>query len=127
LLVYADRRWRYRAVKLRIDERETDFAANLKNLGAKMSKDQHDSRQTQRGTIVHRRWEGNSAAKFQNGDLIEVTVSRMWDNQEDQVPQVAFAIAISIEAHGNIPIYDQVLSHIDVELRPRVAQPVPIR
>jgi hypothetical protein len=117
----------YRAVKLRIDEKESNFAESLKSLGTKISKDQHDSRQTQRGTIVHRRWEGTSAAKFQNGNLVEVKVSRMWDDQEEQIPQVPFAIAVSIEADGDIPIYDQVLSHINVALRPRVPQPVPIR
>ena len=50
----------------------------------------------------------------------------MWDDQEEQIPQVPFAIAVSIEADGDIPIYDQVLSHINVALRPQVPQPVPI-
>lgn len=117
----------YRAVKLRIDEKERAFETALKFLGAKRSKDQHASQQTQRGTIVHRRWEGRSVAKFQNGGLIEIKVSRMWDNQEDQVPEVPFALAVSIEAGGDIPIYDQVLSRIDIALRPRVPQPITIR
>jgi hypothetical protein len=117
----------YRAVKLRIDEKEEDFGEALKTLGAATSTNQHDSRQTQRGTIVHRRWEGKSAARFQNGDVIEIKVSRMWDDQEDDIPQVPFAIAVSIEADGEIPIYDQVLSHIDIALRPRIAQPVTVR
>jgi hypothetical protein len=117
----------YRAVKLRIDENESAFEAALKFLGAKRSKDQHASQQTQRGTIVHRRWEGRSVAKFQKGGLIEIKVSRMWDNQEDQVPEVPFALAVSIEAGGDIPIYDQVLSHIDIALRPRVPQPIAVR
>jgi hypothetical protein len=77
----------YRAVKLKIDEKERMFEAALKFLGAKRSKDQHASQQTH-GTIVHRRWGGRSVAKFQNGGLIEIKVSRMWDDQEDQVPEV---------------------------------------
>lgn len=117
----------YRAVKLRIDENEFNFGVSLKSLGAKRSTDQHDARQTQRGTIVHRRWEGSSVSNFKNGDVIEVKVSRMWDDQGDQIPQVPFAVALSIETGADIPIYDQVLSHIDVALRPRVSQPVAVR
>jgi hypothetical protein len=116
----------YRAVKLRIDEKESFFDAALKQLGAKRSKDQHASTQTQRGTIVHRRWEGSSISKFQNGNTIEIKVSRMWDQQEDQVPAVPFAVAVSLEAEGDIPIYDQVLAKIAVGLRPRIPQPVPV-
>lgn len=116
----------YRAVKLRIDEKESIFEAVLKSLGAKRSKDQHASTQTQRGTIVHRRWEGSTISKFQNGDVIEIKVSRMWDDREADVPEVPFAIAVSMEAGGNIPVFDQVLAHIDVAIRPRIAQPVPV-
>lgn len=117
----------YRAVKLRIDEKEDEFGEVLKAFGTATSQNQHDSRQTQRGTIVHRRWEGRSAARFQNGDVIEIKVSRMWDDQEDQIPQVPFAVAVSIEAGGDIPVFDQIISHISVALRPRVSQPVPVR
>ena len=35
--------------------------------------------------------------------------------------------AVSIEAGGDIPIYDQVLSHIDIALRPQVPQPIAVR
>jgi hypothetical protein len=51
---------------------------------------------------LYRRWEGGSVANFQNGDLIEIKVSRMWDDQEIQIPQVPFALAVSIEADGGV-------------------------
>jgi hypothetical protein len=89
-----------------------------------VSKDQYTSHQTWRGTVVHRRYEGTTAAKFQNGDAIEIKVSRMPDDQEDGVPEVPYAVVVSLEAEGDIPIFDQVLAKIPVELRPRIVQPV---
>ena len=115
----------YRSIKLRIDEKESVFAKTLKLLGARTAKDQHSSQQTWRGTIVHRRYDGKSLAKFEDGNFIELKVSRMADNQADEVPEVPFAIAVSIEAAG-VPVYDQVIAKIDVQVRPRIPQPVPV-
>ena len=110
----------YRAVKLRIDEKESFFKRALQVLGAKTSSDQHSSQQTWRGTILHRRYEGKSLAKFKNGDFFDVKISRMWDDQVDEVPEVPYAIAVSLEAEGEVPVFDQVIAKIDIGLRPRI-------
>lgn len=115
----------YRAVKLRIDEKEDIFSKVLRLLGAKdVSKQQHTSHQTWRGTVLHRRYEGKSLSKFQDGEALEIKVSRMSDAYDEAVPEVPFALVASLEAEGDIPIFDQVLSKIDIGLRPRIPQPV---
>jgi hypothetical protein len=113
----------YRGIKLRIDEKEDGFEDALKSLGTKTSKEQHSAKQTWRGTAVHRRYEGLTAAKFDEGDAFEFKISRMFDDQEDVAPEVPFAVAVSIEAAG-IPVYDQVLAQIDLNIRPQVPTPV---
>lgn len=110
----------YRTTKLRIDEGEVGFEPMLAGLGAKLSSHQNDGRHTQRGTVLHRRWEGQRACEFDDGDEIELKVSRIGDDPEETGAAALFAVALSLEAGGDLPIYDQVLQHIDVEIRPRV-------
>jgi hypothetical protein len=108
----------YRGAKLRIDEKEDRFGEDLKSLGAKVSHHQLDSVAARRGTIAHRRWEGAAAANLQENLEFQFKISRIKD--ESGVDEIPFALAVTIEAEGNLPIYDQVLNHIDVALRPRI-------
>ncbi|MEY9755630.1 S8 family serine peptidase [Bradyrhizobium yuanmingense] len=114
----------YRAVRLVVDEGDVGFSEAIHSLGTKVSSNQLDSNGTRRGTVFHRRWDGQKAANFHVGSTLEVKVSRMPDVAADAPELVPFALAISIETDANIPIYEQVLQGIDVALRPRVAQPV---
>jgi hypothetical protein len=116
----------YKAVRLVVDEGDPGFGDTIKTLGVKVSSNQLDSNGTRRGTMFHRRWEGARAANFQAGHSLEIKVSRMPDISAGAPAAVPFALAVSIEADANIPIYEQVLQGIDVALRPRVRLPVQV-
>lgn len=114
----------YRAVRLVVDEGDVGFSDVIQSLGTKVSSNQLDSNGTRRGTVFHRRWDGQRAANFQVGTTLEIKVSRMPDIVADAPDLVPFALAVSIEADADIPVYEQVLQGIDIGLRPRVPQPI---
>lgn len=114
----------YRAVRLVVDEGDIGFADTIQSLGTKVSSNQLDSNGTRRGTVFHRRWDGQRAANFQVGTTLEIKVSRMPDVTADVPDLVPFALAVSIETDAHIPIYEQVLQGIEVGLRPRIPQSV---
>ena len=114
----------YKAIRLVVDEKEPSFAPLIASLGAKPSSQQLESAGTRRGTVFHRRWDGERAANFQAGTSLEIKVSRMPNIAANTAELVPFALAVSVETDANIPIYQQVLNGIDVALRPRIRQPV---
>jgi hypothetical protein len=104
--------------KLRIDEGEAGFADDLRRVGTpNPSKGQLDPKAMQRGTVFHRRWEGKALATFADNFDLHIKVSRMIDNSGVRVP---FALAVTLEAEDDLPIYDEVLARIDIALRPRL-------
>jgi hypothetical protein len=114
----------YKAIRLVVDEQEPTFGPLIASLGTKASSMQLDSNGTRRGTVYHRRWDGQRAANFQLGTALEIKVSRMPNIAANTAELVPFALAVTIETDANIPIYEQVLNLIDVRLRPRIRQPV---
>ncbi|WP_316232896.1 S8 family peptidase [Bradyrhizobium sp. SZCCHNPS2010] len=117
----------YRAVRLVIDEREQGFGQLIASLGTRAGSNQLDPNGTGKGTVFHRKWEGNRAANFQVGNRLEMKVSRMPDNYTDLPEVVPFALAVTIETEAAIPIYEEVLASLAVGLRPRLPQPVAVR
>jgi Subtilase family len=114
----------YKAIRLVVDEKEPSFAPLIASLGTKASSLQLDSSGTRRGTVFHRRWDGQRAANFRAGASLEIKVSRMPNIAANTAELVPFALAVSVETDANIPIYEQVLNSIELVLRPRIRQPV---
>ena len=101
----------YRAVRMKILE-----PAQLGTAGIKASGLQPDPKQAHKGTVVHRRWDGNKAAAMAVNGFFELDVQREADDGDTPAN---FAIVVTLEMPDQIEIYNQVLNR--VALKPQVA------
>ncbi len=100
----------YRAVRMKIIE-----PTQLGTAGVKASGIQPDPKQAHKGTVVHRRWDGDKAAAMAVDGFFELDVQREAD--EGDAP-VNFALVVTLEMPGEVEIYNQVLNR--VALKPAV-------
>lgn len=104
----------YRAVRLALIDEEK-FAS----LRVKPAKAQPDNNQSNRGTVISRRWEGAKAPVVGEDHFVTLTVQR----QPEQGPvidePIPFAVAVTLAMPGELRIYEQVRAR--VEVAPRVA------
>lgn len=100
----------YRAVKMKIVEPQQLGTAGIGTFSV-----QPDSNQAHKGTVVHRRWEGNKAAAMVANGFFDIDVQREVD---DGFTPANFAIVVTIEMPGVAEVYTQVLNR--VALKPQV-------
>lgn len=100
----------YRGVRMKIVE-----PVQLGIAGIKASGFQPDSNQAHKGTVVHRRWDGDKAAAMAVNGFFDLDVQREADDG-DTVSN--FAIVVTIEMPGEVEVYSQVLNR--VALKPQV-------
>jgi hypothetical protein len=100
----------YRAVRMKIVE-----PAQLGATGMKASGVQPDTNQAHRGTVVHRRWEGDKAAAMAANGFFDLDIQREADGGDTPAN---FAIVVTLEMPGEVDVYTQVLNR--VALKPQV-------
>lgn len=100
----------YRAVRMKIVEPVQLGAAGIKASGV-----QPDPKQAHKGTVVHRRWDGEKAAAIAADGFFELDVQREADDGDTPAN---FAIVVTLEMPGEIEIYNQVLNR--VALKPQI-------
>lgn len=100
----------YRAVTLKIVE-----PTQLGSAGIKASGVQPDPKQAHKGTVVHRRWDGDKAAAMAIDGFFELDVQRQADDGETPAN---FALVVTLEMPGDVQVYNQVLNR--VALKPQV-------
>lgn len=112
----------YRQVRLTIADPPAD---ELGRLGVAKSSAQPDQNAARRGTVIQRRFSGSAAAALVEQDVLLLKVQREPDQGTPIDEAIPFAIAVSVEADGGLPIYEQVAARLVV--RPAVQAPVAIR
>ena len=108
-------RQRYRAGRLTIIEPE-----GLGKLKVESSKNQPDQNQIKRGTVISRRWEGQSAPVVNNGMTFRLVVQRELDSGDIIDDPIPFGLAVTLAMPGMIDLYDQVRARLDVSNLARV-------
>ncbi|WP_444462948.1 S8 family serine peptidase [Rhodobacter capsulatus] len=93
----------YRAVRMKIVE-----PTELGTAGIKASAFQPDPNQAHKGTVVHRRWEGDRAAAIAANGLFKLDVQREADDGDTPAN---FAIVVTLEMPGEIQVYPGTQSH----------------
>ena len=101
----------YRAVRMKIVEPNQLGAAGIKGSGF-----QPDPNQAHKGTVVHRRWDGDKAAAIAANGFFELDVQREADDGDTPAN---FAIVVTLEMPGEVEVYTQVLNR--VMIKPQVA------
>lgn len=94
----------YRAVRMKIVEPGQLGAAGIKATGI-----QPDPKQAHKGTVVHRRWDGEKAAAIANNGFFDLDVQREADDLDDAAN---FALVVTLEMPGDIEVYNQVLNRV---------------
>lgn len=92
---------------------------DLGRLGLGKHDMQPDVNATRRGTVAHRVFKGDRAAAFVANDKIEFRVQRERDSGVGADEAISFAVAITIEAEADLPIYEEVA--VSLPIRPAVA------
>ena len=101
----------YRSVRMKILEpRELDGLA-VSGLGS-----QPDMNQTNRGTVFTRQWSGDRAAIITEGMTMTLKIQRDPDPATSVDEAVSFGLAVSLEMPGELRLYDQVRTRL--QLRP---------
>jgi hypothetical protein len=101
----------YRSVRLKIVE-----PGQIGDAGIKASGIQPDPKQAHKGTVVHRRWEGEKAAAIANNGFFDLDVQREADDLDQPTN---FAVVVTLEMAGEAEVYAQVLNR--VQIKPAVA------
>lgn len=97
----------YRAVRMKIVEPGQLGAAGIKASGI-----QPDPKQAHKGTVVHRRWDGERAAAIAGDGFFELDVQR----EADELDQATnFALVVTLEMAGEATVYTQVLSRVAIK------------
>ncbi|MGH6736760.1 MAG: S8 family serine peptidase [Methyloceanibacter sp.] len=103
----------YRTVRLRLlDPTELDA------LRISTARRQPDANQSARGTVIHRRWEGDRAPAIPRGAVTVLSVQRELDRGVPVDEPVPFGLAVTITMPGENRIYEEVLAR--VRPRPRI-------
>lgn len=97
----------YRSVRMKIIEPDQLGAAGLKASGI-----QPDPKQAHKGTVVHRRWDGEKAAAIAAEGFFDIDVQREVD---DDGSAASFAIVTTLEMPGETDVYTQVLNRVQVK------------
>lgn len=104
----------YRAVRLALLDSD-----DLKTLRVKPAKLQPDLNQSNRGTVISRRWDDSRAPIIEENHVVTLTVQR----QPDQGPvideSIPFAVAVTLTMPGETRIYEEVRARVMVA--PKVA------
>jgi hypothetical protein len=100
-------RRQYRGARLKILAPE-----EIGTLGVASSREQPDTNQANRGTVIHRRWTGEKAAAFADGDDLELVVQREKDQLDEVVP---YAMVTTLTMSGVNEIYAQVSALVAVK------------
>lgn len=86
--------------------------------GIKASGIQPDPKQAHKGTVVHRRWDGERAAAIAGDGFFELDVQR----EADELDQATnFAVVVTLEMAGEATVYTQVLNRVAI----KPAVPIP--
>lgn len=97
----------YRAVRMKIIE-----PTQLSTAGIKASGLQPDPNQAHKGTVVHRRWDGDKAAAMAANGFFDLDVQREADDGDTPAN---FAIVVTLEMPGEIEVYTQVRNRVAVK------------
>jgi hypothetical protein len=97
----------YRGVRMKIVE-----PGDLGAAGVKGASTQPDPKQAHKGTVVHRRWDGEKAAAIAGDGFFELDVQREPDDVDDAA---SFALVVTIEMPGEVEIYNQVLNRVAIK------------
>lgn len=103
----------YRAVRMQIVEPDQVGEAGIKATGVH----QPDPKQITKGTVVHRRWEGDRAAVLADGSDFVLDVQRQPDDLD---AATHFALVVTVQMAGITEIYEQLLARVNVKPRTRV-------
>jgi hypothetical protein len=104
----------YRTVRLRL----LDPSEQLAPLRVETVRLQPDSNQSTRGTVIHRRWEGDRAPAIARDAVTMLSVQREVDKGSRVDAPVPYGLAVTVTMPGENRIYDEVLTR--VEVRPRI-------
>lgn len=94
----------YRGVKMKIVE-----PGQLGDAGIKACSTQPDPKQIHKGTVVHRRWDGERAAAIAGDGFFDLDVQREADDL-DQLTN--FALVVTLEMAGEATVYSEVLNRV---------------
>lgn len=97
----------YRSVRMKIVEPGQLGAAGVKTSGVP----QPDPKQSHKGTVVHRRWEGEKAAAIAGTSFFEIDVQREADAYD---PDVSYSLVVTLEMAGEAEVYSQVLNRLAI-------------
>jgi hypothetical protein len=97
----------YRGVRMKIVEPDQLGAAGVKACGA-----QPDPKQAHKGTVVHRRWDGEKAAAIAGDGFFELDVQREVDDVD---AGANFALVVTLQMAGETAIYTQVLNRVAIK------------
>lgn len=97
----------YRGVRMKIVEPEQLGAAGVKACGT-----QPDPKQAHKGTVVHRRWDGEKAAAIAGDGFFEIDIQREVD---DLGAGANFALVVTLQMAGEAAIYTQGLNRVAIK------------
>lgn len=103
----------YRAVRLALLE-----AADFASLRVRAANTQPDQNQSNRGTVISRRWEGVRAPVVGEDHFVTLTIQRQPEQGSVIDEPIPFAVAVTLTMPGELRIYEQVRAR--VAITPRV-------
>jgi hypothetical protein len=98
---------RYRGTRIKLLEPD-----EISALGVAPTRDQPDTNQAHRGTVVHRRWSGAKAAALVEDQTLQLVVQREPDEHDEHVP---YAVVATLAMPGVTEIYQQVRAKLAVQ------------
>jgi hypothetical protein len=101
-------RERYRRVKL-----EANPLKPFETLGVERTKEHPSKNAIERGTVVHSRYDGNSAVAFEEDHII-LQISFRGDDLPKKNDPIRYGIAVTIEAETILPIYDEISQRLKI-------------
>lgn len=104
---------RYRGARLKLIEPD-EIAA----LGVAAAREQPDTNQVHRGTVIHRRWSGAKAAALVEDQTLKLVVQREPDEHDEDI---SYALTVTIAMAGVVEIYEQVRTKVAVKPKVRIA------
>ncbi len=105
----------YRAVRLGLFD-----PTEAKQLRIAPAKNQPDSNQTRRGTVISRRWDGKRAPVVVEGMTVRLVIQREPDAGSAVDDPVPFGLALSLAMPGVVDLYQQVQQRLAILNRARV-------
>lgn len=104
----------YRSVRLNLLDPD-----HLATLAMKPAQGQPDSNQVRRGTVLSRRWEGNSAPAVTENMTIRLVVQRELDQGTPIDDPVPYGLAVTLSMPGMNEVYNQVRQRLTPRQRIR--------